>query len=43
MKPENTTQEHSSPEPKARVKGESRTTETPQQELCEVDKDMDDR
>ncbi|KAJ7876654.1 hypothetical protein B0H13DRAFT_2347539 [Mycena leptocephala] len=30
MKPENTTQEYSSKEPKARVKGESQTTETPQ-------------
>ncbi|KAJ6568646.1 hypothetical protein B0H19DRAFT_1065460 [Mycena capillaripes] len=29
MRPENTTQEHSSKEPKARVKGESQTTETP--------------
>ncbi|KAJ7651820.1 hypothetical protein B0H17DRAFT_1269888 [Mycena rosella] len=34
--PEITKQEHSSQEPKARVKGESRTTETTQQELCEA-------
>ncbi|KAJ7690967.1 hypothetical protein B0H17DRAFT_1133992 [Mycena rosella] len=35
MKPENTTPEHSSQEPKARMKGESRTTELPQKEMCE--------